>query len=389
MATRYRAEQVGSFLRTPEVLEAHQAQARGEISLEQLRLIEDQAILDCLKMQQETGIDIYSDGELRRTSWASDFTDAVEGYVPGRPAVSVRFSGPMGEGQAGAMVLQATPGVATSAPGGGMGRVIGEKLRPVRRLTGHEAPFLAQHAPGPFKVTMPAPSYVVARAYNPEITSRAYPTRMDVLRDAANIIRAEIETLIAEGVSYIQLDNPHYPDYIVDERRDAWAAIGVDPDQALLEDIEADNICFRGFDHDKVTFGIHFCRGNGGQGGFHTSGSYERIAEACFGRLEADTFLLEYDSERAGGFEPLRFMPRGKTVVLGLVTTKSGELESQDLIERRIEEASRYVDLQDLALSPQCGFASVMQGNPLTFEEQRAKLELVVRTARKVWGGQR
>ena len=161
---------------------------------------------------------------------------------------------------------------------------------------------------------------------------------------------------------------------------------GVDQDQALKDDIEADNACLRGFDRSNVTLAMHLCRGNGAGGSWHTSGGYDRIAEQLFNQLEVDAFLLEYDSDRAGTFEPLRFMPKGKTVVLGLVTTKAGELESQGLLLRRIEEASKFVDIDDLTLSPQCGFSSTLQGNPLTWDDQSRKLELVVETARKVWG---
>jgi 5-methyltetrahydropteroyltriglutamate--homocysteine methyltransferase len=187
-------------------------------------------------------------------------------------------------------------------------------------------------------------------------------------------------------VPYLQLDNPHYPDYISDDRRAQWRELGVDPDQALTDDIAADNASIAGLDRARVTVAMHLCRGNGPLGRWHTAGGYERIAEQVFGTLDVDRFLLEYDSERAGGFEPLRFMPRGKLVVLGLVTTKSAELETVDLLRARIDEATKYVPLEFLALSPQCGFASTLIGNPLTWDEQRRKLELVVETARKVWG---
>jgi 5-methyltetrahydropteroyltriglutamate--homocysteine methyltransferase len=238
---------------------------------------------------------------------------------------------------------------------------------------------------------MPAASYVLARGYNPSITDKVYGSRAAALHDVASIIQAEIKSLVDEGVPYIQLDNPHYPDYVSDERNAEWRAIGVDPDTAIDEDIEADNLTLSGVDRGKVVLAMHLCRGNGGRGqdqpaGWHTSGGYDAIAERVFGGLQVDRFLLEYDSERAGGFEPLRFVPKGKTVVLGLVTTKSGELESQDTLMRRIEEASKYVAVEDLALSPQCGFASTLAGNPLSVDEERRKLELVVGTARRVWG---
>jgi 5-methyltetrahydropteroyltriglutamate--homocysteine methyltransferase len=218
-----------------------------------------------------------------------------------------------------------------------------------------------------------------------------YGSREAALQDVATIVGSEVRALVDEGAAYVQLDNPHYPDYLDADRNAQWRALGVDPDRALAEDVEADNLSLRGVDRGSVVLAMHICRGNGGRGqdqpaGWHTSGGYDPIAERLFGGLEVDRFLLEYDSERAGGFEPLRYMPKGKQVVLGLVTTKSGALESQDDLLRRIEEASRYVDLDNLALSPQCGFASTMQGNPLTVDEERRKLELVVDTARKVWG---
>ena len=379
MATKYRADQVGSFLRPPRLLEARRAQTEGRISQDELRQAEDEAILAVLEMQRQVGIDVYSDGEYRRSGWSSGFPDSVDGYVPGTPAVTPRFQGGPGG-------VAAPPAPPPGAPTALRGRVIGEKLHARHRLTARESAFLKAHAPGPFKVTMPAPSYVVARGYKPGVTDKVYPNRAAVLADAAAIIRDEIKALVDEGVAYIQLDNPHYPDYIDETRREEWRALSVDPDKSILEDIEADNACLAGFDRTGVTLAMHLCRGNGGGGAWHTAGGYDRIAEAVFGSIDVDAFLLEYDSERAGTFEPLRYMPKGKTVVLGLVTTKAGELESQELLLRRIDEATKHVALADLALSPQCGFASVAQGNPLTWEEQRRKLELVVATARKVWG---
>jgi 5-methyltetrahydropteroyltriglutamate--homocysteine methyltransferase len=374
MAPPYRADHVGSFLRSDELKRAHVAYTRGALLAEQLKEIEDREVLQVLELQREVGVDVFSDGELRRGSWSGDFAESVDGYVAGAPAVRVFNTG------AGNAPEQAPPG----------GRIIGEKLRQKRRLTEHEAPFLEQHAPGPFKVTMPAASYILARGYRPDITDRAYGSRASALHDVAEIIRNEVQALVAEGVPYIQLDNPHYPDYVVEERNAQWRAVGVDPERAILEDIEADNFALSGVERGKVTLAMHLCRGNGGRGqdqpaGWHTSGGYDAIAERVFGGLDVDRFLLEYDSERAGGFEPLRFVPRGKLVVLGLITTKSGVLESSDTLARRIEEAARYVPLEDLALSPQCGFASTMQGNPLTVDEERRKLELVVETARAVW----
>jgi 5-methyltetrahydropteroyltriglutamate--homocysteine methyltransferase len=371
----FRADQVGSFLRPAEVKQAHADHAEGRLSLEALREIEDRAILEVLELQKEVGIDIFSDGEFRRSSWSGGFPESVEGYGTGAPAVTVFNT------------------AAGNAPQqrAGQGRVIAARLKQTRRLTADEAGFLHQHAPGPFKMTMPAASYTLSRGYNPAITDPVYGTRAGALQAVADIIKAEVQALVAEGVPYIQLDNPHYPDYVVPERNDEWRAVGVDPVTALQEDIAADNHTLSGVDRSRTVLAMHLCRGNGGRGqdqpaGWHTAGGYDAIAEQVFGTLDVDRFLLEYDSDRAGGFEPLRFVPRGKIVVLGLVTTKSGELESQDTLLQRIDEASKYVPTEYLALSPQCGFASTMAGNPLTVDEERRKLELVVDTARKVWG---
>jgi methionine synthase II (cobalamin-independent) len=374
MAVKYRAEQVGSLLRPQVVLDAHTAQREGEMSAEQVREIEDQAIVEAIALQKQIGIEVISDGEFRRPGWAADFSASVDGYVPGAPALRLTWSN-----------QEAVAASPNANPAGG--QVIGGKLAQKRRLTGNQAPFLKNHAGGtPFKVTMPAASYVTTRGYKPGTSDTAYPTRKDALADITKIISAEVKALFDEGVPYIQLDNPHYPDYIDQSRVDQMKAYGWDVKQMIRDDIEADNACLKGFDRSNVTLAMHFCRGNGGRGGWHTSGGYDAIAEEVFGSLDVDTYLLEYDSDRAGGFEPLKYMPKGKTVVLGLVTTKSGELESADDIIRRIEEAAKFVDINDLALSPQCGFASVALGNPVTPEEQRRKLELVVEVARKVWG---
>ena len=383
MATQFRADHVGSFLRPAEVKEARQAFVAGQISEDALRKVEDAHILRVIELQKQSGIGIYTDGEIRRSGWAGGFGESVEGYIEGAPAVSMPFQG----GRSDWVGAGITPDNPIGVPGGGGGgRVIGGVLTQTRRLTGHESAFIKQHAPGPYKVTMPAASYVTARGYKPGVTDQVYESRVAVLADAAAIIRGEVVTLIEEGCPYVQIDNPHYPDYIPDDRRAQWTALGVDQDQALSDDIEADNASVRGVDRSNTIVAMHLCRGNGAFGAFHTSGGYDRIAEQLFSRLEVDAWLLEYDSERAGGFEPLRFMPKGVMVVLGLVTTKAGEMESQDLLLSRIEEAAKYADMDYLALSPQCGFSSTLQGNPLQWDDQLRKLELVVETARRAWG---
>jgi 5-methyltetrahydropteroyltriglutamate--homocysteine methyltransferase len=383
MTTMYRADHVGSLLRPAEVLQAHADFEASKISAEQLREIEDRGILAVLQLQRDAGLDVVSDGEYRRGSWAGDFFEAVDGYVDG--PLPIRFDWRLPEGS------QSIPGAAAavqemvhSVPMQ-RGRVVAERLHQKRRLTEYESVFMKEHAGGSYKVTQPAASYIVTRGYNPSVAAPAYATREELCQDVARIIADEVQALAAEGVPYIQIDNAHYPDYIPEERRQQMRSIGIDPDQALAEDIAADNATVAGVDRQKHVVAMHICRGNG-RSAYHTSGPYDAIAERVFGGLDVDRFLLEYDSERAGGFEPLRFIPGGKQVVLGLVTTKLGELESQDVLLKRIDEAAKYVPLENLALSPQCGFASVAQGNMVNWDEQRRKLELVAETARKVWG---
>jgi 5-methyltetrahydropteroyltriglutamate--homocysteine methyltransferase len=384
MAPKYRADHVGSLLRPQAVLDAHAALRDGRLGEDDVRQIEDAAILDALQLQRDTGIEVLSDGEIRRGGWSGDFNAAVHGYVPGAPAISLKWH----DARTGEPVQIQAP-VQPAAPGAnaGFGSVIGEKLVQHRPLTGHETPFLKAHAGGmPYKVTLPAASYITSRGYKPGVSEPAYPNRKAVLDDVTQIIATEVRQLAAEGVPYIQLDNPHYPDYIDADRVQQMRDLGFDVEQNLKDDIEADNRVVAGIDRANTTVAMHFCRGNGGRGGWHTAGGYDAIAEQVFPQLDYDVLLLEYDSDRSGGFEPLRFVPKGKTVVLGLITTKLGDMEQPDDIIRRIEAASKYIDIDDLALSPQCGFASVAQGNPISPEEQRAKLALVSEVARRVWG---
>jgi 5-methyltetrahydropteroyltriglutamate--homocysteine methyltransferase len=360
-----RADQLGSLLRPAKLLEARAARTAGRMTLEQLRELEDKAILDALEMQRETGIQVFTDGEYRRSTFRSGFAEAVEGTVQAESGRqwSDRPIGAQGDTE----------------------RVVGGKLRQIRRLTAHESSFLKQHAPGICKVTVPSAGYLGCRAYRRGITDKVYPTVADLLRDIAVIIRGEISALIEEGVPYIQLDAPGYAAFVDETQRQRMREDGVDLDRAFEEFLMADNQSVQGLRRDGITLAIHICRGNS-RSNWHSQGGYEPIAEKLFNKLEISTFLLEYDTERAGGFEPLRFVPKGKHVVLGLVSTKQGRLEPQDGLIRRIDEASKYVPIENLSLSPQCGFASGAAGNLITWDDQRRKLELVAQTARKVWG---
>ena len=364
MPARFRAEQVGSLLRPAELLQARAAHGESKISLEELRAKEDHAIRQALEKQRRVGIDILSDGEMRRGSWATGMAEAVEGFVAQR--VELEWKGP-GGGREGSTLLAA-----------------GAKLKKTCKLTAHELPFLKKHAPGAFKVTVPAPSNFVLASYKAGVTDRFYPTHGDFLCDLADIIRDEIQWLVSEGVTYIQLDAPYYSHYLDPIQRERMRQTGRNPDAEFENGIEGDNSCFRGIPRTNLTLALHVCRGNN-RSRWYTEGGYDVIAEKLFGRSDVDTFLLEYDTQRAGGFEPLRLVPRGKSVVLGLITTKEPNLESQDELRRRIDEAARFIPIENLALSPQCGFASVAAGNLLSEDDQWRKLELVVETARRVW----
>jgi 5-methyltetrahydropteroyltriglutamate--homocysteine methyltransferase len=363
----YRADHVGSFLRPRELLDARRDPS---LSPERLAEIEDRCILGVLARQKDLGLEIFTDGELRRSGFMSDFYESVEGLdEDGSIARDWRSS-------------RAAAGVATSALAG----VVVGRIRQKKRLARHEADFLARHSPGDIKMTLPSANQFPAVMYQKGLSDRVYPTYSAFLWDVVPIIKSEIRALADEGVKYIQIDAPRYS-YYIDPRWRGYIQneMGVDPEQALDEAIRVDNECLAGARRHGVVLAIHLCRGNN-RSQWYAEGGYDPIAEKLFAQLDVDTFLLEYESERAGSFEPLRFMPRGKTVVLGLVSSKLPELESADQLRRRIDEASRYVTLGNLALSPQCGFASTMDGNLLTEEDQWGKLQLVVETARRVWG---
>jgi 5-methyltetrahydropteroyltriglutamate--homocysteine methyltransferase len=365
MSAQIRAEHVGSLLRPPELLQARADHAEGRLGLDQLRAAEDRAVLQVLEKQRALGLDVVTDGEMRRGSWLTDMADAVEGFVSER--VPLEWKGPGG-------------GVE-----GSTAHCVGGKLRKVRKMTGHEVPFLKKNAQGPFKATLPAPSNFMLASFKAGISDKFYPTHGDLLKDLVEIVRDDVRWLVSEGVSYIQLDAPYYSHYLDPRQREHMRQAGLDPDRELDHAIAGDNAALQDVPRGGVTLALHVCRGNN-KSRWYTEGGYDAIAEKLFGSLQVDRFLLEYDTERSGGFEPLRLVPPGKIVVLGLVTTKEPKLESQDELRRRIDEAAKFVPLENLALSPQCGFASVAAGNLLTADEQWKKLALVVNTARNVWG---
>ena len=365
MAFKYRADHVGSFLRPKDLLEARH---NPQVTPEQLKAIENHHIRNVLEKQKQIGLKIFTDGELRRRTFMSDFNESTSGWDDDEGVQRVWAGG--------------SGSFASTMRVSG---IIQVKIRQTKRLTKHETDFMLQHSPGDIKVTLPTPNQFPAIGYKKGISDRVYPTYSEFLWDCVPIVRSEIQALCDEGVKYIQIDAPRYSYYIDPKWREyVRTEMGKDPDEALDEAIRVDNACLEGAKRAGVVICFHLCRGNN-RSEWYAEGGYDPIAEKLFNQLNVDAFSLEYESARAGSFEPLRFVPPNKVVVLGLVSSKVPTLESQDMLRRRIDEASKYVPLDNLALSPQCGFASVEEGNLLTEDEQWAKLQLVVDTAKKVW----
>jgi 5-methyltetrahydropteroyltriglutamate--homocysteine methyltransferase len=376
-AAHYRADHVGSLLRPPELLDARRQFDEGKIEAAGLREVEDASILKALALQREAGIDVSTDGEYRRSSWSAAAAGAIEGLteVEGSPIrrIFAEWRGPEPE-EINNMIARARSLVAA------------EKLRKLRRFVAVDAAFLRKHAQGAWKVTLPGPMSMAGGMWEPGVSETSYSTRFDLAQDLATMLNEEFRALVDDGASYVQLDSLHYVERVADETvRPRMIAEGEDPDAYLDELIRLDNLALAGIRGSAgVTVGLHMCRGNA-RSRWHAQGSYEAIAEKAFKQLNVDRFLLEYETERAGGFEPLRFVPRDKVVVLGLISSKLPELETVDGLRRRIDSASKYIHVDNLAVAPQCGFASTQLGNLLTWDDQRRKLELVAELARKAF----
>ncbi len=364
---KIRADHVGSLLRPRALLDARAAHGRGDLSGEALTAAEDQAILDVLDLQKSAGVEILSDGEFRRESWLGGLYDAAEGLVAGTPRA---FAG-MWRGPGAAEANEELPIPALAAD---------RRLKLRRRITGAETAFLGRRSPGPFKITMPGPTMYLS-LFRPGVSEPAYADSQALLDDLVAIYQDEVEAQVDDGAAYIQLDSLRYT-HIIGHRTDMLGDIT--PQAAMKAAIDSDNAVLARAKAKGAVTAVHMCRGNH-RSAWAAQGGYDAVAETLFPQIQADRLLLEFDDERSGGFEPLRFVPKGKTVVLGLITTKTPQLEDQDLLRRRIDEAAKYVDLDDLALSPQCGFASTYLGNLLTEDDEKRKLELVGQTARKVW----
>jgi 5-methyltetrahydropteroyltriglutamate--homocysteine methyltransferase len=360
---RLKSDVVGSLLRPPFLMDARQKLEEGALTPAEFKFIEDRAVRDAVAMQETAGLDVVTDGEMRRYAFFGHLAEALEGFDK-FGGWSIKFHDTEGHDS---MVQRPV--------------VVG-KLRWRRQMAVEEFTYLRGRTKKPVKVTLLSAQQAAAY-YDPEKSRSAYPTRDAYLADLVDFTRREIVELKRLGCQYIQIDAPQYAALLDETIREGYRQRGSDPDKMLDACIELDNAIIEG--HSGVTFGIHICRGNY-QSMFYASGGYDRIAEKVFGRARFNRFLLEYDDERSGTFEPLRHVPEDRTVVLGLVSSKKPQMEARDDLRARIDEAARIVPLERLALSPQCGFASTHEGNRLTPEDQQKKLELVAQLAKEVWG---
>jgi 5-methyltetrahydropteroyltriglutamate--homocysteine methyltransferase len=357
-----RADVVGSLLRPAHLLEAREELEAGRLGAAAFKRVEDRAVDDAVALQETAGLDVVTDGELRRYAFFGHLIEAVEGFDK-LGGWAIPFHNERGE----ELVFRRP--------------VVVGKLRWRRSMCGEEFAYLRARARRVPKVTLVSTQQAAAY-WDPAKSAAAYPTRDAYLADIVDLTRQEVAELARLGCTYVQIDAPQYAALLDPTLREGYRQRGSDPDRLIDACIEMDNAVIAG--HPGVTFGLHVCRGNN-QSMFYASGGYEPIARV-FSRARFQRFLLEYDDARSGGFEPLRAVPDDRTVVLGLVSTKNPALEPVDALRQRIAEAARRMPLERLALSPQCGFASTIAGNRISAAEQQAKLARVVEVARQVWG---
>ena len=356
---------VGSLLRPRYLLDARAGLERGELTPPEFKRIEDRAVGEAIALQEAAGLDVVTDGEMRRYAFYGHLVEALEGFDK-RAGWAITFR----DGHGGESALERP--------------LVVEKLKWRRQMSVEEFTYLRGRTARRVKVTLISAQQAAAY-YDADKSRAAYATRDAYLADLVDFTRREIEELRRLGCDYVQIDAPQYAALLDEKIREGYRQRGHDPDKMLDACIELDNAIIAG--HPGMTFGIHICRGNH-KSMFYASGGYDRIAAQVFQRARFDRFLLEYDDGRSGTFEPLRHVPDGRVVVLGLVSSKTPRLESGDELKARIAEAARIIPLERLALSPQCGFASTHEGNALSPDDQRRKLELVASTAREVWGGE-
>lgn len=357
-----RSDVIGSLLRPQYLKDARETYANGGLTAVEFKKIEDRAVDEAVALQEAAGLDVVTDGEMRRYAFFGHLVEALEGFDKSA-GWSITFRD--GEGHEAAL---ARP-------------VVVDKLRWRRQMAVEEFTYLRGRTRRPVKITLVSAQQAAAY-YDPDKSKGAYATRDAYLADLVDFTRREIEELKRLGCEYIQIDAPQYAALLDETIREGYRKRGSDPERMLDACIDLDNAIIDG--HKGVTFGIHICRGNH-KSMFYASGGYDRIAERIFSKSRFTRFLLEYDDQRSGTFEPLKYVPQDRTVVLGLVSSKRPTLETASELKARISDASRIVPLDRLALSPQCGFASTEEGNRVSGEDQRRKLELVAATARDVW----
>jgi 5-methyltetrahydropteroyltriglutamate--homocysteine methyltransferase len=364
----FRADHVGSLLRPQRLTAARDAQRAGELDADRLREIEDECIRDVVAMQEDVGLQTATDGEFRRTAWHMDFIYQLGGISPTDEKIQVHFENEEGELDFESAALRVHDRVNLETP------IFGDAFSFVRDT--------AKSATA--KLTIPSPSMVHYRGGPAALDPKVYSDEAGFWEDLTAAYAEEVRQIGALGCTYLQLDDTSLA-YLNDPRQRAMIAErGDDAEHQHEHYIRNINKALAGRP-EGMSITTHMCRGNY-RSSWAAEGGYDFVAEALFNELDVDGFFLEYDDQRSGGFEPLRFVPQDKMVVLGLVTTKHGELEDKDTLKRRIDEASRHIPLEQLCLSPQCGFSSTVEGNVLSYDQQVAKLELIVQTAREVWG---
>jgi len=358
----FRSDVVGSLLRPEYLKEARARHDAGELIDADFKVIEDRAVDEAVALQTRAGVAVVTDGEMRRYSFYGHLIDAVEGYDKyGGWAIPFR-------NEAGEELVLKRP-------------VVVSQLKKKRHLCAEEFTYMRARTNLPIKITLISAQQAAAY-YDSDKSQAAYATIDSYLADLVEILRNEIQELVRLGCTYVQIDSPQYTALLDPELRQGYVQRGNDPDRLLDLSIEMDNAVIS--DHPGITFGLHLCRGNN-QSRFYASGDYGPITKV-FRNTRFQRFLLEYDDQRSGGFQPLSQVPEDRTVVLGLVSSKSALLESAEELKQRIDEASAYTPLERLALSSQCGFASTLEGNLLTVDDEEAKLRLVAQTARAIWG---
>ena len=364
----FRADHVGSLLRPAALLDARDRRDKGEIGADELRAVEDDCIRDVVRMQQEVGLRGVTDGEYRRTFWHLDFLERIEGVKVTEGKFAAHFRRDDGSD------VGFVPPTMT----------VNGRLERTHAIQIEDFRFLRSVARALPKVSIPSPSMLHFRGGREAIDKRAYPDMADFYADLARVYNEEILALAEAGARYLQIDDTNFA-YLCDARiRRATEELGEDPDDLPRAYCKLINDSIAGRPADMAVC-VHMCRGNF-RSAWVAEGGYEPVAEVLFNELDVDGYFLEYDDHRSGDFAPLRFVPKGKTIVLGLVTSKAPALEPKDELKRRIDEAARHVPLDQLALSPQCGFSSTVHGNELTIDDQIAKLGLIVGVAEEVWG---